>query len=149
MAGTQRLTLYARQETVLHGLINNAGIMAVPFALTRDGIESQFQTNYLSHWLLTHHLLPVLQETATRSGPGEVRIVNVSSDGHERFAPKEGIQLQDVNLESASSFTRYGQSKLANVLHIKELNRNYGPNRLEERSGAIVTAAVHPGHIST
>lgn len=51
---------FSRKETKLHGLVNNAGIMALPFEESRDGWESQWQTNYISHWLLTHHLLPTL-----------------------------------------------------------------------------------------
>jgi NAD(P)-dependent dehydrogenase (short-subunit alcohol dehydrogenase family) len=138
-----------RKETALHGLINNAGIMGVPFAMTSDGYESQFQTNYLSHWLLTHHLLPLLNSTAASSTPGGVRIVNVTSDGHMRFPPKGGINLDDINLESEGSMVRYGQSKLANILHAKELHRSFGPKDGEQGSAEIWVAAVHPGHIDT
>jgi NAD(P)-dependent dehydrogenase (short-subunit alcohol dehydrogenase family) len=81
------------------------------------------------------------------SPPGTVRIVNVTSDGHSLFAPSEGIKFDDINMEAAGSMTRYGQSKLGNVLHAKELNRRYGPGSGVE--GAIWTAAVHPGHIHT
>ncbi|KAJ6782301.1 hypothetical protein PWT90_00624 [Aphanocladium album] len=132
-------------ETALHGLINNAGIMGVPFAMTEDGYEVQFQTNYISHWLLTYHLLPLLQAT---SG---ARLVNVTSDGHERFVPAGGIKFDDLSLESQNTMMRYGQSKLANVLHAKELHRRYGPSAAASAAGngGIRTAAVHPGHINT
>jgi len=136
-------------EPSLHGLINNAGIMGVPFERTVDGYESQFQTNYLSHWLLTHHLLPLLLSTAKTTGSGTARVVNVTSDGHARMPPKEGIRFDDVNLESESAMTRYCQSKLANVLHARELNRRYGPQANEQEFGEIWFAAVHPGHIDT
>ncbi|KAL4725775.1 hypothetical protein ACLX1H_006449 [Fusarium chlamydosporum] len=135
------------KETALHGLINNAGIMNTPFEITADGYEGQFQTNYVSHWLLTYQLLPLFTATAMASPPGTVRIVNVTSDGHSLFAPSEGIKFDDINMEVAGSMTRYGQSKLGNVLHAKELNRRYGPGSGVE--GAIWTAAVHPGHIHT
>lgn len=92
----------------------------------------------MSHWLLTHHLLPILTTTSA------ARIVNVTSDGHERFPPKGGIKFDDTDLENEGSMTRYGQSKLANVLHTKELNRRYGPT-----SSGLRVAAVHPGHIDT
>ncbi|CRG85377.1 putative oxidoreductase C736,13 [Talaromyces islandicus] len=140
-----------QNETELHGLVNNAGIMGVPYSKTTDGYELQFQTNYLSHWLLTYHLLPLLASTATATGPGVVRIVNVTSDGHSMFPPKEGINFEDIGLESSSAMTRYGQSKLANILHAKELHRRYGP-KLEDvdpESGEVWVAAVHPGHIDT
>jgi NAD(P)-dependent dehydrogenase (short-subunit alcohol dehydrogenase family) len=45
------------RETALHGLVNNAGIMATPFEMTKDGHEAQWQTNYLAHWVFTEHLL--------------------------------------------------------------------------------------------
>ncbi|KAH8809184.1 hypothetical protein F5884DRAFT_834630 [Xylogone sp. PMI_703] len=128
------------RESSLHGLINNAGVMAVPFSKTTDGYEVQFQTNYLAHWLLTSHLLPLLLSTAA-SLPGAARIINITSDGH-RFAPKSGIQFNNVDLESESAMTRYGQSKLANILHTKELHRRYNAN-------GVWSFAVHPGHIDT
>ncbi|OKL57681.1 hypothetical protein UA08_07079 [Talaromyces atroroseus] len=134
------------KETALHGLINNAGIMGVPFSRTKDEYEIQFQTNYLSHWLFTYHLLPLLQSTALTQ-PGTARIVNVTSDGHERFTLKEGIRLDDPNLESESAMVRYGHSKLANILHTRHLNAVYGPKGKE--SSGIIVAAVHPGHIDT
>lgn len=102
---------FASQEPKLHCLINNAGIMAVPFEISKDGFESQWQTNYVAHWLLTHHLLPTLLSTAKASQPGDVRIVNVTSVGH-RFAPKGGIAFDDINQVNGGLWSRYGQSKL-------------------------------------
>lgn len=110
---------FISKESALHGLINNAGIMAVPWELSQDGYESQWQTNYLSHWLLTFHLLPILRRTAEGLGePGAARVVNVSSVGHS-FAPKNGIGFLDLDQKSASPYSRYGVSKLGNVLHAK------------------------------
>jgi NAD(P)-dependent dehydrogenase (short-subunit alcohol dehydrogenase family) len=136
------------KEKKLHGLINNAGIMAVPFQKSQDGYESQWQTNYLAHALLTHHLLPLLLSTARASNPGDVRIVNVSSGGH-RFAPKNGIDFADINQEKGSIWSRYGQSKLGNVLNTKELNRLYGPNGIKKEEGEIWSFALHPGNMYT
>lgn len=118
-------------ESSLHGLVNNAGVMAIPYSLTRDGHEIQWQTNYLSHWLFTHLLLPLMLETARREPTrGSVRIVNLSSSGHT-FSPKGGINFDDTALEQEKGWTgpwlRYGQSKLANVLHAGALHRMYGP----------------------
>ncbi|KAE8453141.1 hypothetical protein EG329_011208 [Mollisiaceae sp. DMI_Dod_QoI] len=140
---------FASKETKLHGLVNNAGIMAVPFEKSKDGFESQWQTNFLAHFLLTHHLLPTMLTTARVSKPGDVRIVNVTSGGHARFAPKMGIDFEDTNQERGGVWTRYGQSKLANILHAKELNRLYGPNGIKKSEGEIWSVAVHPGNIYT
>jgi retinol dehydrogenase-13 len=47
---------------VLHGLVNNAGVMNTPQSKTHDGFEMQFGTNHLGHFLLTTSLLPLLQQ---------------------------------------------------------------------------------------
>ena len=94
---------FKSQEKRLDILVNNAGIMANPYEETKDGNESQFQTNYLSHFLFTRELLPVLQETAKKQPEGTVRIVNLSSTGHN-FAPTGGIIFDDYNLKSYNTW---------------------------------------------
>lgn len=72
---------------------------------------------------------------------GSVRIVNVSSDGHAKLAPKEGIIFSDMNMkDNFSVWARYGHSKLANVLHSKALAKRY-PD--------ILTLSLHPGTVKT
>ncbi|ONM53689.1 Short-chain dehydrogenase TIC 32 chloroplastic [Zea mays] len=108
----------------LNILINNAGVMAIPFALSKDGIEMQFATNHVGHFLLTHLLLDTMKRTSHESNL-EGRIVNVSSEGH-RLAYREGIRFDKINDESVySSIGAYGQSKLANILHANELARRF------------------------
>jgi NAD(P)-dependent dehydrogenase (short-subunit alcohol dehydrogenase family) len=150
VAGAQR---FLSLETALHGLVNNAGIMATPFMLTGDGHEAQWQTNYLAHWVLTAHLLPTLQRTAKAEGPGSVRVVNVSSSGH-LAAPKGGICFAGPELKDeagGSVWKRYGQSKLANILHARTLHAKYGPGSPGARDGEgeIWTSAVHPGIVES
>lgn len=141
---------FLTKEETLHGLINNAGVMNTPFEMTADGYEEQWQTNYLAHWVFTSHLLPVLRKTAKGSAPGSVRIVNVSSVGHW-WSPKEGIVFSNTSIPNASSLTRYGQSKLAKVLHSRILQKNYGPGSpsAEAGEGEIWIATVHPGLVDT
>ncbi|OCT45959.1 putative oxidoreductase [Cladophialophora carrionii] len=143
---------FLSQETTLHGLINNAGIMATPFETTQDGYEIQWQTNYLAHWVFTRHLIPLLLQTAQTLPPGNVRVVDLSSSGHHS-APKGGINFADTSLKDASPIARYGQSKLANILHVKTLNTLYGPDAdgsgARGRDAQIWTAAVHPGLVDT
>ena len=129
----------------LHGIVNSAGIMATPYSLSKDGYESQFQTNYLSHWLLTHHLLPLLQETALSCPEGAVRIVNVSSMGHSATL-KEGITFNDTSLENNFTFRRYAQSKLGNILHAKTL---HGRLNVAESEAKIWAISLHPGNVDT
>jgi retinol dehydrogenase-12 len=121
-------------------LMNNAGIMAVPAALTQDGYEIQFGTNHVGHALLTKLLLPKLEATTKLPG-ADVRIINLSSAGHV-LVPNGGIAFDQLrtDMKATSTFTRYGQSKLANVLFTKEL---------AERYPDIRSIAIHPGAVNT
>ncbi|KAH9321692.1 hypothetical protein KI387_016331, partial [Taxus chinensis] len=127
----------------LNILINNAGIMACPFQLSEDGIELQFATNHLGHFLLTNLLLDKLKATAKETGI-QGRIINVSSAAHKR-APPEGIRFDKINDKSSYiPFQAYGQSKLANILHANEL-----AGRLEDEKADVTANSLHPGIIPT
>ncbi|KAI9646849.1 hypothetical protein NHQ30_004849 [Ciborinia camelliae] len=132
--------VFLSRENELHILINNAGIMCTPYTLSPQGHELQFQTNHLSHFLLTQLLLPTLIATATNYPPNTVRVINIASDAHSKIAPKSGINFYNLNLPDASTWARYGQSKLANVLFAKELAR---------RHPRILALSCHPGTVKT
>ncbi|KAJ6026558.1 hypothetical protein N7460_011375 [Penicillium canescens] len=136
---------FLSKENRLHGMVNNAGIMAVANGISKDGFEYQWQTNYLSHWLLTFLLTPVMELTATTVPVGTVRIVNVSSSNH-KMAPPQGIDFENINLQgpgpSSNPWVRYGQSKLGNYLHALSLHQ-----KLSEKG--IWTASLHPGIVDT
>jgi len=119
-------------------LINNAGIMAVPYSLTKENYEIQFGTNHVGHALLTKLLLPTLLKTASQPG-ADVRIINLSSEGHN-MAPRGGIVYDQAALEQHSTAARYGQAKLANILHARELQKRYP---------SITSTSLHPGVIIT
>ncbi|XAR53644.1 Very-long-chain 3-oxoacyl-CoA reductase [Bertholletia excelsa] len=127
----------------LNLLINNAGIMATPFMLSKDNIELQFATNHVGHFLLTNMLLDTMKKTS-RKTKKEGRIVNVSSQAH-RFSYREGIHFNKINDQAGySSFAAYGQTKLANILHANELAR-----RLKEEGAEITANSLHPGMVTT
>lgn len=130
---------YLALEIPLNILVNNAGVMVSEFLLSKDNIELQFATNHLGHFLLTNLLLDAMKATATQ-GNTEGRIVNVSSVGH-RFVYREGIQFDKINEHTRY---KYGQSKLANILHSKELAR-----RLKEEGIPITANSLHPGSVVT
>lgn len=143
---------FISKELKLNGLILNAGIMAVPYEITTDGFEIQLQVNYLAHWLLAYHLIPILQATARKEGPGAARIACVSSHGHREQPFKVTKMLYDSSeVEKAGNFGRYGLSKLGNVIHAKNLNVQYGPTSEEAKQGKgeIWAASLHPGFINT
>lgn len=111
---------------------------------TSDHLPNE-QTNYLSHFYLTCLLLPTLLSSALSSPANTIRIVNVSSDGHAKLAPKEGIDFTSPafpKFETSSTWTRYGISKLAQVLHSKEIARRYGEQ-------GIISVSLHPGTVKT
>lgn len=127
----------------LNLLINNAGIMATPFNLSKDNIELQFATNHLGHFLLAQMLLDTMKKTA-REMKQEGRIVNVASAAH-RFAYREGIRFDKLNdPQGYNRWGAYGQSKLANILHANELSR-----RLKDDGADITANSLHPGAVST
>ena len=98
-------------------LVNNAGFIG-SYQLTKDGYESIFQVNYLSHFLLTLLLLDKMKKSAPS------RIVNVSALAHE--FKSANLQLDDFVLSKekvSQGFERYAQSKLAQVVFTKELSR--------------------------
>ncbi|XP_024969927.1 short-chain dehydrogenase TIC 32, chloroplastic-like [Cynara cardunculus var. scolymus] len=127
----------------LNVLINNAGILATPYILSKDKIELQFATNHVGHFHLTNLLLETMKKSACESSK-EGRIVNVSSRRHQ-FSYHEGIRFDKINNQSGyNGLSAYGQSKLANVLHSNELTR-----RLKEDGAEITANSVHPGAIAT
>ncbi|MDA9636093.1 oxidoreductase [SAR86 cluster bacterium] len=120
-------------ELALDILINNAGIMACPQMLTKEGWDLQFAVNHIGHFILTKSLIPVLKKAT------EPRIVTLSSTGHKL----SGIQWDDINFENSyDKWQAYGQSKTAASLLAIEINSRY-------RDQGIKAFSVHPGGIFT
>ncbi|WP_447006310.1 oxidoreductase [Saccharothrix isguenensis] len=125
-----------RTGDALDVLVNNAGLMAVPLGRTADGFERQFGTNHLGHAALTWLLMPAL-----RTRPG-ARVVTVSSLVHNIGR----IDLADPNYEVRryTAWGAYGQSKLANLLFARELDR-----RTRAAGVDVTSVAAHPGVSAT
>ncbi|WP_394237127.1 oxidoreductase [Niallia oryzisoli] len=116
-------------------LINNAGVMMPPHSKTKDGFELQFGSNHLGHFALTGQLLPLLKNT-----PGS-RVVTVSSLAHK------GSEILFDNLDGSKGYKKfqfYGQSKLANLMFARELDK-----RLKQHGLETISLACHPGISST
>ncbi|CAN1254601.1 Short-chain dehydrogenase TIC 32 A, chloroplastic [Linum perenne] len=130
----------------LNLLINNAGKFAHQHAISEDGIEMSFATNYLGHFLLTNLLLKKMIETARETGV-QGRIVNVSSAIHGWFAGDMLQYLEEISGPKCPHYdaTRaYALSKLANVLHTKHLALT-----LKEMDANVTVNSVHPGIVRT
>ncbi|KAM0124826.1 hypothetical protein ACHAPC_009817 [Botrytis cinerea] len=130
------------KESRLDLLFLNAGIMAVPAATTEQGYEIQFGTNHVGHALLTKLLLPTLLKTAEQKD-ADVRVISLSSLGHT-MGPVGGIKFDDLktDMNGYTTTSRYGQSKLSNILFAKGLNKRYGDK-------GITAVSVHPGVVNT
>ncbi len=123
------------KDLTLDVLINNAGLAGLQ-GQTTDGFELAFGTNHIGHYLFTEKLLPLVK----RAKQG--RIVIVASRGHYRAT--SGIDFDAIRKPSAtlSAFPEYCVSKLANVLHAKELARRLSGT-------AVTTYSLHPGGVAS
>ena len=116
-------------------LVNNAGVMAPPRRETADGFELQFGTNHLGHFALTALLLGAME------GRPDARVVTISSGAH---------RMGKINFDDLQSKRRYfrwrayGQSKLANLLFMYELDR-----RLRAAASQTKSVGAHPGYAAT
>lgn len=113
-------------------LINNAGVLGVPLQRSAEGVEMHFATNHLGHFALTNLLLPHLTDRVVVTGSREHR----SGD----------IDLDDLGWEKRPyrPFQAYGDSKLANLLFLSELDR-----RLEAAGSELRAVGAHPGATAT
>lgn len=115
-------------------LINNAGVMAVPFALTTENVESHLGANHIGHFLLTNLLVPRLEAADS------ARIVNVASEMYQ-FSP---VLFDNYNFSDGKAYNAweaYGQSKTANMLFSVSLAK-----KLDGKG--IKSFSLHPGVIA-
>src|SRR5215211_517452 len=116
-------------------LVNNAGVMAAPRSETADGFELHLGTNHLGHFALTGLLIGSME------GRDDARVVTLSSGAHRTG------RIAFDNLDGRHRYFRwraYGQSKLANLLFMMELDR-----RLRGTGSTVRSVAAHPGYAAT
>tara|TARA_R110002003_G_scaffold1697_3_gene23464 strand:+ start:671 stop:1642 length:972 start_codon:yes stop_codon:yes gene_type:complete len=131
----------AYPEDHIDVLVNSAGIMAGPYRTTKEGIELQFGSNHIGHFLFTNLIMPkILASKAPR-------VVNVSSDGHRA----SGIRFEDPSFQDGKVYDQweaYGQSKTANILFSKSLAEKLGSKGLKAFSlhpGVALGTSLSPG----
>ena len=123
----------------IDGLINNAGLGAARSGTTEDGLELILGTNHVGAFALTEALMPRILETA--AAQGAARIVNVSSLAH-KFARGFAPDRLAWRGAASSAHKAYADSKMANLLHARELARRHG-------EAGVHAHAVHPGFVDS
>ncbi|KAF5013098.1 hypothetical protein FDECE_868 [Fusarium decemcellulare] len=116
-------------------VVNNAGIMAIPYSATADGFELQFAAGHIGHFLLTNL---IMDKILASEAP---RVINVSSNGHS-LGP---VRPYDPHFSKGETYDRwraYGQVKSANMLFSVSLAQKLATRGLQSFS-------VHPGLIMT
>lgn len=146
---------FLQNESKLDVLLLNAGIMAVPFELNKEGVEIQFATNHVGHALVSpsppsfqstpfpdHHLwslqlFRLLLQTLLATP--DARVVSLTSQGYF-LASKSGINMstldQPVSSVLGQDWGSYGRAKLANLVYGQEIARRYPQ---------LTVANIHPG----
>jgi len=132
VADLSSVRAFAAEVADVDVLVNNAGVMAVPFARSVDGFETQIATNHLGHFALANLLLPRLSD----------RVVVVGSASHR--AGDLDVDDLDWDRRGYQPYAAYAQSKLANLLFLAELQR-----RLTAAGSTLRATAAHPGYTST
>ncbi len=141
LADLDSVSAFAKAFKGRHGtldiLCNNAGVMALPLARTKQGFEMQIGTNHFGHFALTGQLLDAL-----KAAPA-ARVVNTASLAHTWT---RSLDLDDPNWERKPyrKWDAYGKTKLANLLFTYELQR-----RLARAGLPLIAVAAHPGYSAT
>lgn len=127
---------FLKKELKLNLLINNAGVMGFDSKVTSDDINTQYEINFVSHFLLTIKLLPLL-ENSSNDDNSSAKIINVSSVAsyfsHENI---DNVYLKFLIPRPIRIFINYGKSKLDMIRMTKFLSKKYP---------SIVSVSVHPG----
>lgn len=132
--------------------ILNAGIMAVPYRATAQGLESQIGTNHFAHVLFADLIEPALRRSGAKTTAADAndpaRLVFVSSEAHKMGPGARGFDESTFEYDAArsgsySAWTAYGQSKLANVLAALDFDTRYKAEKIP-----IAAFSLHPGVIT-
>ncbi|KAF8970385.1 NAD-P-binding protein [Flammula alnicola] len=140
---------FLKRETRLDILVNNAALISAPYVIGPDGVTNMAVVNYISPFVFTRTLVPVLQQTAKELS-SDVRIVNVTSIAHKLVPSSVKFnEVADFNVKYQRrllpGFTRYAHSKLMLALWTKTIQKHFN----SDPSAPITVIAVHPGGVDT
>ena len=123
----------------LNILICNAGVWLVPEGRTKDGFETHWGVNHLSHFLLFQQLAPSLLAASTSVFRSRVVVVSSMEHREAKNINWDNLNFDKGNYDRSASYTL---SKLANIYMANEIERRYGSRGLHALS-------VHPGGAAT
>jgi NAD(P)-dependent dehydrogenase (short-subunit alcohol dehydrogenase family) len=133
---------FLKQESELHIIINNAGIMALPERTpTKQSLESQVGVCHVGHFYLTKLLLPALEKAATKELPA--RVVALSSSGHRNHNITQLLESPQLETTPYDADVGYGNAKSSNLLFAHEFHKKYYQTK------NIAAFSVMPGGIFT
>jgi len=127
------------QYSTIDTLICNAGIMNTPFRLTPDGYESQFQTNYLSHFYLTQLLIDSVMRS---ENPKIINVCSASAEKGTINSVKELDVICRIRESAYDAMKSYRESKLTQQVSVIHLSR-------QDKSRRIKFSLIHPGIVNT
>jgi NAD(P)-dependent dehydrogenase (short-subunit alcohol dehydrogenase family) len=136
---------FLSRKQPIHCLVHNAGVMHVHSCQSADGIELQWQVNFLAPFYLTQLLLPLLlplPDTCPAAAPA--RVVCVSSLFHAIVVDEAGVDFAGLQRDSTQQVCRrFGESKLALLLFVRALARRMAT----ESSSPLLAVSLSPGYI--
>jgi len=138
---------FLQLETRLDILINNAAMTSLPFEMTNEGLSAHVQTNHIGHFILTSTLLDLLKSTS-RQNAADVRIINVISVTYKQQVLSKFDRAafsRRYEPGTLNNLRSLGISKLANILHVNELQRRLS----SEGFSNIVCMSLDPGVVIT
>jgi NAD(P)-dependent dehydrogenase (short-subunit alcohol dehydrogenase family) len=127
------------QFSVIDTLICNAGIMNTPYRLTGDGFESQFQTNFLSHFYLTQLLIDTVLKS---DNPKIISVCSASAEKGTIASVRDLAAISRVEESNYDAMRSYRESKLAQQVSVMHMSR-------QERYRKIKFSLIHPGIVNT
>ncbi|KAK9472869.1 uncharacterized protein V1510DRAFT_416272 [Dipodascopsis tothii] len=140
---------FLSQETELHGVIHNAGVMPSNRGarVKSNDLELMVGTNNVGPHLLQKYLDGILFRTAAKQPRGSVRVVWVTSCMHVAANHEGGVNWDDINYDKSpktSAAVLYGQSKAINII------QSYMWSKKNDAAEAgILSLSVHPGSLDT
>ena len=124
---------------VIDTLICNAGVMNTPYRLTVDGFETQFQVNFLSHFMISHGVIDNLQKSET---PKLINVCSASAEKGQIDSLEELRRISTISEDEYDAMTSYRESKLAQQVSVMQFAR-------QGQYQKIKFSLIHPGIVNT